>query len=400
MNFLSNDYEVHYQGSNYLGQILPPHGIKFQDGSELKFWLHGRGREDYCRDLILPRIQRLQPDFFTCLLDSFMLYPWILDMNFSPAHSILYVPSDGTGGYPNGCELVLKHFNTVVAMSKFAQKQAKDYYNLDLLYIPHSIDINAFFPLSDFEKNKLKQNLVVMTVSGTFVKGLLKDRFIVGIVGRNQGRKMHDRAIKAFSLFCKDKPDALLYVHLDIYDSAAVFDIRQLIKRLNIENRVVFSPIRYFENIERNIMNEIYNLQDIYLSSSSGEGFGICTIEAMACKIPVVITDFTTTQELIMENGQCGISVPIVEVEKSSYDNMHNFLEIDKVFDKGTITGSWTVERGIMSIPKCVEALNILYCDPGLRRDFGETGREKVIKFYSNLVVHPQWKELLQKIKS
>ncbi len=52
---------------------------------------------------------------------------------------------------------------------------------------------------------------------------------------------------------------------------------------------------------------------DIFLLTTSGEGFGIPTIEALACEVPCVITDFTTTYELLMDDGQCGIPVPICE---------------------------------------------------------------------------------------
>src|SRR3990167_11148459 len=82
LNGLSNEYECHFMGHNYVGQILPP-GITLQDGTRFNFYLHGAGREQYCKDLILPRIQKYQPSYFGILLDTFMLFPWIAEMNFS-----------------------------------------------------------------------------------------------------------------------------------------------------------------------------------------------------------------------------------------------------------------------------------------------------------------------------
>jgi len=159
-------------------------------------------------------------------------------------------------------------------------------------------------------------------------------------------------------------------------DSAAVFDIRQLILRYNIENRVVFSPIRYFDNFEYKDMNKVYNVMDIFLLTTSGEGFGVPTIEAMACEIPVVATDYTTTKELIVEDGVCGIPVPIC----------------------AEITGNWVVERAIMDLEKGAQALTALYSNRDGARLMGQEGRRKVLRQYTWDVVLPQWKALFERL--
>ena len=361
MNHLSKKgHDCYFQAHNYIGQTIPP-GLTFEDGRKLNFTVMGTGREPYSKDILTPRIRELKPDIFGVLLDTFMLFPWTLQQDYAPAKTIFYFPSDGGGGLPQGCEQVLKKYNVPVAMSKFAQQQALEVHGIKTEYIPHAIDEKNYFPLDEGRRTAIR------------AKWGLQDKFVVGSVFRNQGRKMADRMIKAFAKFAKTHPDAVLFMHCDPNDIAAVFNINLLIQRHKIQNRCIFSGMNYFKGFDYNKMNEVYNVMDIFFLSTSGEGFGVPTIEAMACEIPCVVTDYTTTHELLIDDGQCGIPVPICT----------------------DITGSWTVERGAMDIDKAVEALETLYNDKELRKKYGKVGREKVLKNYNWDVVGKQWEELI-----
>ena len=356
-------HECFFQAHNYCGQTLPP-GLKFEDGRELKFTVMGTGTQMYSQELLTPRIRELKPDVFGILLDTFMLYPWFLNLDTAPAKTIFYFPSDGEGGLPLRCENILRKVNYPVAMSKFAQKQVFDLYGIKSEYIPHAIDTSVYFPLKKDEKLELKR------------KWGLQDKFVVGSVYRNQGRKMSDRMLKAFASFAKQHEDVILLLHTDPYDNAAVFDTIEMIGRLGIQNRVMFTGMKFYKGFDYRKMNEVYNLMDVFFLSTSGEGFGVPTIEAMACEVPPIVTDYTTTQELLVEDGVCGIPVPI----------------------QTELTGNWNVERGIMDIDKAVEGLNFLYQNKNIRETMGKVGREKVLKNYSWDVVIPQWDKLIKKL--
>jgi glycosyltransferase involved in cell wall biosynthesis len=45
-------------------------------------------------------------------------------------------------------------------------------------------------------------------------------------------------------------------------------------------------------------MAKIYSTFDVLLNPAMGEGFGICPLEAQACGVPVIVTDFTAMAEL------------------------------------------------------------------------------------------------------
>lgn len=264
-NGLSNDYEVHFLGHNYLGQTLKP-GTTLEDGEQLNFWLHGTGRMPYAQDMILPLIRELKPEFFIVYLDTFMLYPWSLFMDFSPARTIFWYLSDGEGGLPLGCEHILKKFNHPVAVTRFAQNQAKQLYNIDSERIPNGVHTTTYYPLPD--KKAVKQKM-----------GIRTDKFVVGTVARNQPRKMMDRTIKAFAEFAKNKNDVLLYAHTDPEDQAQVSNLIELIKRYNIGHKVVFSGMKYYKGFTLKQMNDVYNAMDVFMLSCFHPNTPITTLD-------------------------------------------------------------------------------------------------------------------------
>ena len=180
----------------------------------------------------------------------------------SPAKSLFYFPSDG-GGFPMGCENVLKKMDVSVAMSKFAKDQVKELYNINSHYIPHAVETEVYKPLSPQEREQLK------------IKYGLKDKFVIGTVARNQGRKMLDRGLKAFAKIKDKMPNAVLLMHTDKFDPAGYFNFDALINKLKLQNRVIFTGTRYFKGFNYTQMNELYNLMDVFFLCTSGEGFGI-----------------------------------------------------------------------------------------------------------------------------
>ena len=58
-----------------------------------------------------------------------------------------------------------------------------------------------------------------------------------------------------------------------------------------------------------NILNEIYNASDLYLTTAWGEGWGLTVTEAMCCHVPVVAPANTSLIE-ILDSGNRGYLAP------------------------------------------------------------------------------------------
>jgi len=361
-------YNCKYLGHNYAGQTLA-RGTKFADGSDMDFELHPGGSKPFAQDVMSWWVKQQNLDVFGILLDTFMLFGadgWFLKQDLSPARTIMYFPSDGEACLPLNCENILRKVDMPVAMSKFAQKQAWKVHGIKTEYIPHAVNRKLFYPLEAEEKLRLK------------AQWGLQDRFVVGTVARNQPRKMLDRTFKAFKVFAEGKDDVVLFMHSDPNDISMVFDARNLITRYGLQNKVLFSGVRYFRGFPYDKMNEVYNLMDVHLLTTSGEGFGVPTIEASACGVPSVATDFTTTKELLVDNGECGLPAKCLGS------------------DLDTVTGNWNVERSIMDIHDCAKQLEKLYKDNALHKRLSAVGIKKVAKYYDWEQVADDWDKLIR----
>ena len=96
----------------------------------------------------------------------------------------------------------------------------------------------------------------------------------------------------------------------------------------------------------------------------------------MAAGIPCAVTDTTTSQELLLEDGQCGIPVP-----------WNNF-----------INGGLNTKRVLVDSTAYFNILEQYYNSDALRKKHGETGREKAVSLYSLQTVLPQWSSLMKNV--
>jgi glycosyltransferase involved in cell wall biosynthesis len=381
-------HEVHFLANAYQGATIKK--AELTDGTIFDFNIYGQGRQGYFADRIDPHLKKTKSDAFIILLDTFMLHGgnnWFSQIDTSPAQTFFWYPSDGGAGMPIGCDSILKKVEVPVAMAEFGKKQVKDYYNINAEHIPHGTEKDRFFKVSEEEKEQLK------------AKYGLRGSFVVGVVARNQPRKFLDRTLKAFRLVANKIKNAKLFLHLDPNDLAQPWNIVSLIRRYNLENRVVFSGMNAYEGFDWNKMNEVYNVMDVFFLSTSGEGFGIPIIEAMSCEIPVVATDYTTTPELVI-NNKAGLGARLAGVDDVTMFDKHS-KDYDDLVANGTMTGSWEVERGIISINDAADKIEYLYNNPELRKEMGSNGRKAVIEKYDfETVVGPSWEKLiLDKLK-
>ena len=381
-------WECFMMPHNYGGQKIPPKGMKFADGVECNFWILPHGREPYCKDTIPLRLAKIKPDIYGILLDTFMM-PWLPTMDLAPAKTTFWFPSDGGAHLPQGCENVLRKVTMPVAMAKFGQKQAKDVHGINTEYIPHGVFSEKFTKLPDEIRTQIKRNWAC------------EGKFVVGTMYRNQPRKFPDRHFKAFAKFAKGKDDVMMFCHTDPTDVAAPNDTFALLNRIGLQNKVVFSGMRFFDGFPYEKMIEIYNLMDVYFSSTSGEGFGIGTVEAMSCEIPIVVPGYTTGDELVRHH-KSGEVVKLVGCEDIDFFSLPAQEYDEKMFN-GTITGGWNVERGIMDIDHAVEILERMYKDwkenkSEKLKEYGKNGRKAVVENYDWKIVIDKWNHKLREL--
>jgi glycosyltransferase involved in cell wall biosynthesis len=163
--------------------------------------------------------------------------------------------------------------------------------DFDPIYVPHGVDTEAYKP---HERNEIRDKL-----------GVSHDAFLVGIVAANKGRpsrKCFQQMFEAFRHFRKRHPDAeiKLYVHTTVEpEYAGGEDILALLASLELHDAI--RPDSYtmmFDPVSSRSMAQIYSTFDVLLNASMGEGFGIPILEAAACGVPSIVTDFSAMSEV------------------------------------------------------------------------------------------------------
>lgn len=185
-----------------------------------------------------------------------------------------------------------------IAMSRFGERLLRDA-GLEPSYVPHVVKTDVFKP-------------VPQGVARQLVGALPEDAFVVGMVAANKGqalpRKCFPQVFKAFAEICKRHDDAFLYLHSMRQEPKNGLDLVQLADVMGVPlDRIVFTPPLVLSmGMEPEKMPAVYSQFDVLASPSLGEGFGIPIIEAQACGVPVLVTDFSAMAELVGAGWKIG----------------------------------------------------------------------------------------------
>ena len=194
-------------------------------------------------------------------------------------------------------------------------------------------DINVFKPVDDKQEHKSKM-------------GFAPDTYIIGMVARNQKRKLYGDLIEMYaSLLSKLKKSGkrdlaskiYLYLHTTYPDSG--FDIARFVRDNKVGTRVLMT---YFCNkcktmfpttfkgevtfcancnqygafaphanahCSREQLAAIYNLFDVYVQYTICEGYGMPCREAKACGVPVFAVNYSAMEDHANSPGGTPIRV-------------------------------------------------------------------------------------------
>jgi D-inositol-3-phosphate glycosyltransferase len=131
----------------------------------------------------------------------------------------------------------------------------------------HGVYPKVFYKIPNFKTGQLDLQ-TRKTVSGGF---------IVGNINTNTYRKRFDLFISAFADFARDKSDVFCLIHAPNKDAA--YNLEDLITQYKILDKVILST----KSVEFSGLNVIYNVIDVNVNTSMGEGFGLTSLEGASC---------------------------------------------------------------------------------------------------------------------
>ena len=296
------------------------------------------------------QINRLRPDVVVSLTDIWNTAAIVRACNRAGVPHISHIPIDG---YPINRKFdeLLGMTHTPLFMSEFGAEEMNKmvkrlhstkgkapeshrnpvidrYETEDIHFLHHGVDTTVFAPVTDEEKADMRSKL-----------GLPWDTVFLS-VGRNGNRKQIPRLLQAFKGMLGRVPNPAsigLILHTgDPTDSHRLggWDLPAMVEDMGLQANITFSdtsasPVM---GLDKRQMARLYQISDFHVSATGGEGFGIPSLEAMACGLPIILPDNSTGPELI--GGERGWLVDnATTIIGPSHGNTMTLVDIDALSD-------------------------------------------------------------------
>lgn len=277
-NHVWNDILIYTSGQNAFGEDVAAHHYN-----------------DYAADLL---IALKEPWVFNQLYLSAINFVPFAIIDHSPVSSLIM--STLTPAFK------------VIAPSRFAQRELKTV-NKESHYVPHGVRTDNYKPMDKTECRKQ-----------WFLE---EDDFVVGIVAMNRVRKMIPRQIRVYKRFLENNPDVKSHLFLwtnmnppsrppemtlGVADTGV--NLIEEIMRLDLaggKNDVRWMDPNDFARAEAVggipevdpeggwDMRKLYNCFDVLSELTGGEAVGLPKLEAQACGVPCVCTDYAGAPEYL-----------------------------------------------------------------------------------------------------
>jgi glycosyltransferase-like protein len=133
--------------------------------------------------------------------------------------------------------------------------------------------------------------------------GIEPDAFIILSVGGVEKRKNSRRCLLGFATLF-ERPTAARWI---IAGGASVLDHRayqdEFEADLAVLPVIIGSRVVRTGTLEEGQLTELYQASDVLLSASEQEGFGLCVLEAMAARLPVIVSRRPPFTEYVPEHA-------------------------------------------------------------------------------------------------
>jgi glycosyltransferase involved in cell wall biosynthesis len=163
------------------------------------------------------------------------------------------------------------------------------------------------------------------------------ERIVLISVGRISKIKGFDLVIRAISELKIENIEYWI-----VGDGPEKNNLQILAQKLHCDNKVKFVGIK-----NKNELRELLHQSTLFCLPSYNEGMSNALIEAMACGLPVVVTDVGGTYELVKENGiivEKGNSNAIAEAINKIISDNHNYKQMSNKAVEISKEMSWEIK--------------------------------------------------------
>ena len=331
----------------------------------------GYGKQDMIRSIV----RNERPDFVWIMTDPrFWDWLWAIENEIRPLCPIVYYHVWDNYPYPHFNKKFYESNDRIACISKVSHDIVKTVApNVPSTYIPHAVDSNYFQSLDLKDRQELrKANLHPDDV----------DKFIIFWNNRNARRKQSGTLIWWFKEWLDQNnlhDKCQLIMHTDPKDPHGQ-DLHHIMDRLGLgEHREVLLST---QKVSLDKMSTFYNLADVTINISDAEGFGLSTLESLACGTPIIVNKTGGLQEQV-QRGKNKFGIGIEPTSKAVIGSQQvPYIYEDRISQKDFN-----------------RALNKMYRMPAVkRREMGMNGQKHVMKNYNFETFQETWVNYMLKI--
>ena len=330
----------------------------------------GYGTQDQVRSLI----QSHKPDMVWIMTDPrFWGWLWEIENEIRSVMPIVYYHVWDNYLYPKYNRRYYMSNDFIATISKVTDDIVSVVApEVDRMRIPHTVDTDIFRKLDEKTIDEFRKN------NNLGLKSNGDKKFLFFWNNRNARRKMSGSVIWWFSEFLDKvgRDNACLIMHTEPKD-----DNGQDLEALMIETDTLDGRIMLSVNkMPPEQLAVLYGVCDCTINISDAEGFGLATLESLACEVPIIVNMTGGLQEQVTDGEDNWFGVGIQPSSKAVIGSQ----EVPYIYE----------DR--VSKEDFIEALETMYNMPKEERlEMGQQGRNHVLQNYGHDNYCKLWEETL-----
>ena len=282
---------------NYETQLVDPWGEDFK-----VIPIDGYGSPEMIRSIM----QRDQPDILWFMTDP-RFYEWLWEIENEVRSNIPMVYYHVWDNFP-APKFNASFYNStdeIACISKVTYDIVNQVApNVSSTYLPHAVNSSIFHKFSDPGRIAMAKEIRDNITHGDGVAEELKNpnKKIFFWNNRNARRKQSGTLVWWFKEFLDEvgHDKATLLMHTEPRDPHGQ-DLPHIIEHLGIGKGQVFIS---HEKVEQEHLANVYNAVDFTVNIADAEGFGLSTLESLACGSPIIVNMTGGLQEQVTDGKQ------------------------------------------------------------------------------------------------
>ena len=321
-------------------------------------------------DMIRSILRTEKPDIMWFMTDPrFYEWLWFMENEVRPLIPMVYYHVWDNYPPPRFNRPFYISNDLVVSISKVTHDVvSKVAPEVENIYHPHAVDSKVFKPFTDEAIQKSR---------GVHFPDDEEDRVLFFWNNRNARRKQSGTLIWWFNEFANEvgRDKVRLVMHTDPNDVHGQ-PLEHLLEEVGCQDGVIMISK---EKVSSEVLAEMYNMADCTINISDAEGFGLATLESLACGTPIIVTMTGGLQEQVTD-GQAWFGFGIEPASKAIIGSQQvPYIREDRINENDF-----------------KDALRKMYAmSREERKLLGEEGRKHVLKNYNFEDYSSRWVEIM-----